>query len=371
MRLMGWMAVWLASVASAGEVSVTLGERRVILKSGQLGLKYFPDGAVSVLEGAPEAPFRMIVPAGVHTYLVEGKSLTTLTKAVKVLSPGGKGEFDNGYAGISSAYHHSDGRWYGFYHAEDQEGMPPIPGGIPGFYCCVAVAVSEDGGESWRKLAPCLTSSKPKAWTAFPKQTDRGLGEACTAVSREGAHLYAYYTEHSRVDGRGVQICMARAPIADKAAPPGPGAWFKYHKGGFAQPGLGGLDTPVLSAAGMDGADAAFPHVSYSKALDRYVMVFNINVWKEFVENRGLQRSGIYVTYADDGIHWSEPKLLIRDYAVARTGQSVSWHPAVVWDDAARQAGWLVYSHSPNWGHAHQGRTPHHMVARRITFDGM
>jgi hypothetical protein len=356
------------SGAAEGKIAVRLDECRVILESGPLGLSYFPDGAVSVLEGNPGAPFRMVVPVGIHTYLVEGDRLDALTKAVKVLSPGGKGEFDNGYAGISSVYRHADGAWYGYYHAEDQEDMPAIGGGIPGFYCCVAVAVSEDGGATWRKRGPCLTSAKPKMWTAFPGQADRGLGEVCTAVNKEGTHLYAYYTEHSRVGGRGVQIGLARAPIADRDRPPVAGAWFKYCTDGFGQPGLGGLDTPVLSAAGMDGADAAFPHVSYSKALGRYVMLFNINVWKELDEKRDLRKSGIYVAYADDGIRWSEPQLLIQDYAVALTGKSVSWHPTVIWDDDARRAGWLLYSHSGNWGHAHDGQVPHHLVGRRIAF---
>jgi hypothetical protein len=119
----------------------------------------------------------------------------------------------------------------------------------------------------------------------------------------------------------------------------------------------------------MDDADAAFPQVSYSKYLGKYVMVFNVNVWKEYVEKgRRLSNSGIYASYSDDGIAWSTPEMLVKDYAVSRTGRSVSWHPTIVWGDAERRAGWLVYSHSKEWGHAHQGGTPHHMVGRTIRF---
>ena len=129
------------------------------------------------------------------------------------------------------------------------------------------------------------------------------------------------------------------------------------------------LDTPVLSAAHMDGADAAFPHVSYSKYLGRYVMVFNINVWKEYAEEgRVLERSGIYVAYSADGVQWSGPDMLVKDYAVSRTGKSVSWHPTIVWSDAEHRAARLVYSHSDRWGHAHLGGTPHHMVGREMRF---
>jgi hypothetical protein len=309
----------------------------------------------------------LIVPAGISTFLVEGEGLGELVRATRVLAPGKAGDFDNGYAGVSGVYRHGDGKLYGFYHAEDQEDMPPIGGGVPGFFCSIGTAASEDGGRSWRKLGQVITSAKPKGWTAFPGQPDRGAGEVCVVVGRGGKRLLAYYTEHSRIEGRGVQICLARASISE--GPPLPGTWRKYRLGSFDQPGIGGLDTPVLSAARMDNADAAFPHVSYSKYLDRYVMVFNINVWKEYVEKgRALERSGIYVAYSDDGVEWSEPDMLVRDYAVCRTGKSVSWHPTIVWGDEEHRAAWLVYSHSGKWGHAHLGGTPHHMVGREIRF---
>ncbi|MHC4200508.1 MAG: hypothetical protein ACYSU0_10995 [Planctomycetota bacterium] len=346
---------------------VGLGTQKVLLEHGQLGLKYFPDGALSVLPPTPQAPCRMIVPVGIWTYLVEGKGLDGLTKATRALAPGKGGEFDNGYAGISGVYRHGDGKLYGFYHAEDQEDMPPIGGGVPGFFCSIGMAVSEDDGRSWRKLGQAITSAKPKSWTAFPNQPDRGAGEVCVVVSRDGKHLLAYYTEHSRMESRGVQICLARADISK--GPPLPGAWRKYRHGRFDQPGIGGLDTPVLSAAHMDNADAAFPHVSYSEYLGRFVMVFNINVWKEYVEKgRTLERSGIYVAYSATGVQWSKPDVLVRDYAVSQPGKSVSWHPTIVWSDAGHRAAWLVYSYSDKWNHAHLGGTPHYMVGREMRF---
>lgn len=309
----------------------------------------------------------MIVPVGIWTHLIEGNSLDTLAKSTRVLGPGREGDFDNGYAGICSVYRHGDDRLYGFYHAEDQEDMPPIPGGVPGFFCSIGVAVSEDSGRSWRKLGQAITSAKPKSWTAFPGQPDRGAGEVGVVVRRDGTYLLAYYSEHSRMENRGVQICVARADVSDR--PPVPGTWTKYRDGQFNQPGIGGLDTPVLTAAAMDNADAAFPQVSYSDYLGKYVMVFNINVWKEYIEpGRKLSQSGIYLTYSKDGISWSKPEMLVKDYAVSRTGKSVSWHPTIVWSDADHRTGWLVYSHSPKWGHAHQGGTPHFMVGREIRF---
>jgi hypothetical protein len=350
-------------------IKARLGTQETLLKHDQLGLKYFPDGAMSSLRPTRKYPCRMVVPVENWSCLVEGKSLDELVKGTQVLAPGKAGEFDNGYAGISSVYYHRDGKLYGFYHAEDQEGMPPIGRGVgvPGFYCSIGTAVSDDDGHSWQKLGQAITSAKPKNWTAFPNQPDRGCGEVVMVASRDGEYLLAYYTEHSRIEGRGVQVCLARAVIPD--GPLLPDVWRKYHHGRFDQPGIGGLDTPVLSVAHIDNADGAFPHVSYSEYLDRYVMVFNVNVWKEYVEQgRTLEKSGIYVAYSVDGVQWSRPEILVRDYAVAQTGKSVSWHPTIVWSDAEHRAGWLVYSHSENWGHAHLGGKPHYMVRREIRF---
>lgn len=346
---------------------VRLGAKEILLKDRQLGLQYFPDGAISVLAPSTEARCRVIVPVGNRTYLVEGRSIDRLARAVQILTPGKAGDFDNGYTGISTVYTHKDGKLYGFYHAEDHENMPPIGGGVPGFFCSIGVAVSEDKGRSWRKLGQAITGAKPKNWTAFPGQPDRGAGEVSVVVSRDGKYLLAFYTEHSRMEGRGVQICMARADITRK--PPLPGTWTKYRGGRFDQPGIGGLDTPVLSAFYRDEADAVFPQASYSKFLGLYVMVFNINVWKEYTEKgRPLEKSGIYVAYSTDAITWSEPQILVKDYAVCQTGKSVSWHPTIVWGDPLHSAGWLVYSYSERWGHVQQSNIPHYMVRRTIQF---
>ena len=44
---------------------------------------------------------------------------------------------------------------------------PRLPGLVPGYYAAVGSAVSDDGGESWKKLGPVVTSARPKAWQAL------------------------------------------------------------------------------------------------------------------------------------------------------------------------------------------------------------
>ena len=105
------------TVETAAGVTVRLGARQVLLADGALGLHYFPDETVALLERGP--PIRLLVSAGDSSYLLEGTDLTNLQRASRVLVPGPAKSFDNGYAGTAGAYRDPDGRVFVFYHAED------------------------------------------------------------------------------------------------------------------------------------------------------------------------------------------------------------------------------------------------------------
>ena len=139
----------------------SVGKREVLLESGRYGLKYFPDECLAFVQTAPQ--IRLLMAAGVSTSLLQGKDMHSLVSLGEVLKPGKAGSFDNGYAGISGVARVPNSHdLLAFYHAEDHEGLPMIPGGIPGFYCCVALAVSNDNGASFRKLGPVISGSRPK-----------------------------------------------------------------------------------------------------------------------------------------------------------------------------------------------------------------
>jgi hypothetical protein len=338
-----------------------LGAPTVLLASGRFGLEYFPDMAPTVISPPPK--LRMLAAAGISTALLEGTDLEHLTGAQRVLGPGKKGSADNGYAGASGAVE-AGGALFTAYHGEDQEGMPKLPGtgGIPGFHASIGLASSSDGGRTFVKLGQAVTSARPKGWQSYPGQADSGAGEPWLMRSHDGAWWFLYYTEHSREGGRGIQICLARAPAS---APPAPGAFRKWYQGAFAEPGLGGRDTPLLSAQAFDQGESFAPQVVYSDALGVYVMVLNLNVWKEYVEDKGLRRSGIYLATSSDGVHWSRPEPLFIDWAVNLVGRPVSWHPAIVFDPGSSTRGWLLYGHTDLWNPGHGG-TPHHLWGRRI-----
>lgn len=348
-------------------VSIHIGPRETLVEPGRLKLDYGPDMATVVIE---RSPLRALITAGTRTMLVAGDDWNHLSSSKEVLSPGGPGEFDNGYVGVTGVYRHSDGTLYAIYYAEDHEGMPRLPlgGGIPGFYASQGLASSTDNGDTWTKLGRVITSSKPKEWThpSCKEQADRGAGESGTVLTPDGKWLYVYYTEHSRVGGRGVQVCLARSRVGDE--PPSLTSFFKYHDGQFGEPGLGGQDTPVLSAFADDESDAMYPHVVYMPALQKYVMILSINHWKEYVLKRGLNNSGIHVALSDDGIRWSAPTRLLVDWAVPLEGRSLSWEATLVLDREGGLEGWLLYGYSPRWGHTQTGNIPHHLVGRRVIF---
>ena len=353
----------VARPARPDEIAIKIGPQVTILSSGALGLTEFPDGAIAIV--GTRSLVRLLLSSGVSSFLVEGSSLDSLKTARCVLKPGRAGEYDNGYAGICGVYRHRDAKLYAFYHAEDQEGMKRFGNLVPGYYSLVGAAVSGPGATAFEKLGPVVTSAQVKDPNGMP---DQGCGEMCVVRDKTGRYLLMYYADHSRINGRGVQICLARSPVGKR--PPVPGTWKKYCRDGFTRDGLGGEDTPVVSVRSIP-ADATFPHVTYSGALRKYVMVFNIVAYLEHPvtghEGRPEQ-SGIYTAYSDDGIAWSDPRQLIKAFSIPFKGRELAWHPTLIWDGEESLTGWLVYSYTPVWGYVPPQESPHYMVGRRVEF---
>jgi hypothetical protein len=352
-------------------IQLSLSERVTLLENGELGLHYFPDQSV-ILVGRD--PLQLLVTAGNSTYLLAGTDIQNLQVVDKVLEPGDEYSFDNGYAGIGGAYFHGDGEdapLIAFYHAEDHQGMPYFPPDymISGYYARVGAAISYDQGKTWEKLGFVITSSKIKEWSLGEWHLDRGAGIPGLVMDKNGEYLYLFYSEFSRVDGRGVQICLARAPVS-----PDPGGiplnpWKKFYNGDFSEPGLGGLDTPVISALHLNESYAFLPSVTYSEELDQYIIVFNIYCWKEDTDNTGLEYNGIYIAFSNDCINWTEPYMLIRDWSVTVRGRSAAWQPTIIWDEDSSTQGWLVYAYSERFGSVDDDAgCPCYMVGKRISF---
>lgn len=350
------LAPLAALYAADRPVRVELGPPETVLADQALGLRYFPDGRMAVVRTNPDCC--VILSAGVSSFRLDGPAMGQFIKATKVLDKGAPGQFDNGYAGINATVQATPGELLAFYHAEDQEGMKTVGNGIPGFYCSVALAVSSDNGATFVKRGQILTGQRAKDPTG---PADQGVGEPWVMAEPKGEFLYAYYTSHERVEGRGVQICMARCPMADARQP---GAWKKFYGGGFTEPGLGGKDTPVVTS-GQPSADALFPHVSFLPALRQFMLTFCLNAWREGAKP---EQSGFYVAFSDDGIHWPRQRMqqLWKVPVIAANGREVAWHPTFILEGDTATGGWLYYGYSENWGYEPPHK-PHYLVRRRLT----
>jgi hypothetical protein len=348
------------------EVAVSTGRNQVIIPPGRGGVSYFPDEVICVLKNDP-LTFTMV--CGDTTYLWSGTSFATAVPIRKVLSPGKAGSPDNNYAGIGGIFHDQKRKRYiSFYHAEDKEGIGKVQvNGVQGFYGTVCVGEISETGNIFKKRGPCITADKrklprgweteggpPEAWTA------QGLGEPSVCIDAAGKYLLCYYAEWSNRLKRGVQICVARSPI-DKVGLPG--SWTKYYRGRFSEPGLGGHDTPVISA-GMK-ADTYTPHVQFIKQWNRYVMVFGMGVQSE-IHSRPLKaiQGGLYVATSKDGVIWTKPAQAERVFAFVINTQECKIHPTLVVSRVSDNTltGQLLYGYTPKWP-----GTPHHLGGCTIT----
>jgi hypothetical protein len=342
------------------EVTVSTGRSHSLMPPGRFGLSYFPDEAICVFKTEP-LTFTMV--CGNSTYVWTGTSFSAARPVAKVLSPGGADSVDNNYAGIGGIYRDRErNRMIGFYHAEDKAGFGRAEiNGVQGFYSTICVAEVPEDGDRFRKLGPGITADKPKlprgweteggppaAWVA------QGAGEPSVCIDAEQKNLLCYYTEWSNRLERGVQICVARSPI-EKAGLPG--SWSKYFRDGFTEPGLGGHETPVISA-GLR-ADTYTPHVQYVGAWNRYVMVFGVGVGSE-IHTRPLKalESGLYITTSHDGVNWAKPVQVEQGFAFVINTQECKIHPTLIVSRASATSltGQLLYGYTQRWPD-----TPHHL----------
>lgn len=351
------LAMW-SSVLAGEKNGAQLGPIEPVLAHKALGLAYFPDERIAIIRSTPNS--RVLVAAGVESFMLEGPRTGHWTASARIFGPGKAGEFDNGYAGVSGAWRRPDGDFLAIYHAEDHEGMKKLGNGVDGFYCSVALALSHDDGRTFQKLGPMLTGQWPKDPVGRP---DQGVGEPWLLAEPTGQRLYCYYTSHERVAGRGVQICLARCPVAEATKP---ATWKKFFHGAFSEPGLAGRDSPVLTCA-LEKADALFPHVLYVPAWRKFVMTFCVNAWDD-----QTKRNGICMAVSVDGIHWDAAtrQQLWQVPVLPVTGRELAWHPTLTLDESADNGltGWLWFGYSPRWGHL-APNVPHSLYRRRVIFE--
>jgi hypothetical protein len=346
----------------AGAISKTfdikVGRQEILMGPGFEGLSYFPDQPIAILS---RKPLTFLTAVGNETVLFGGPNWRDLHLLGKVLQAGGNGSFDNGYAGVGGVF--VDGpRVYAFYHAEDQENLESNyskRNNQRAFIASVGCARSDDGAKTFQKVGQVLTSAHPRK----PGAECAGLGDISICLDKTRSYLYAHYSDYSRHADQGVQISVARSPLERKGEP---GSWKKYFDGGFDQPGLGGLESHVLSWHSR-GGDAYSPSVVFCEGIGKYLMVFCVVDYSEVrlgKESKRPKNSGIYLCDSEDGVQWGEPVQLFASHALLRVGTQDVVHPTLVLDTTKGNVvrGVLLHAYTPNWA-----EVPHHLAGRTIT----
>ncbi|ANE45808.1 hypothetical protein SY83_05285 [Paenibacillus swuensis] len=118
---------------------------------------------------------------------------------------------------------------------------------------------------------------------------------------QDGDYYYMFY--HQSFDNWS-GLYAARAPVNDY----GPGKWQKWYNGSWSQPGIGGLQSPILG--NESNTLYAAPSISWNTYLNKYIIIFNnVSTW---VASGHSDLSGCKydIAYTSDlsTMNWSVPE---------------------------------------------------------------
>jgi hypothetical protein len=197
---------------------------------------------------------------------------------------------------------------YGWYHFEPAD-----------LICLTApligAAVSMDDGLTWQDKGFVLESGGPVDCDYGNGYFTGGNGDFSVVPSQDNEWLYFIYTNYAGPkEEQG--IAVARSRLEDRGQP---GTVYKYFRGDFSEPGMGGSVTPVF---GVDrdwsnaDVDALWgPSVHWNSYLKAYVALMNRAVGEFWVQD------GIYIASTHDFVHWTFPTKLL---------DTPDWYPQVV-----------------------------------------
>lgn len=228
---------------------------------------------------------------------------------------------------IEATYKVDGGRLYMWYHNEPPQvcrevGRLTIPR--------IGAMVSDDDGLTWHDLGIILEApADSRCCGTANRYFAGGNGDFSVILDRKGEFFYFFTSTYNRnVAEQGVAI--ARMRYADRDAPVGK-VW-KWYKGSWGEPGLGGHVTPIFRPMidwHRPDADVFWgPSVHWNTHLQQYVMLLNRAKDKEW------SQEGIYVSFARDIADprgWSVPRKIVDAAMLERS----KWYPQVIGIDAA------------------------------------
>jgi hypothetical protein len=210
----------------------------------------------------------------------------------------------------------SPGRLYAWYHHEVRVTCGATELSVP----MIGALVSRNSGNSFDDLGIILASGDPYDCTAQNGYFAGGHGDFTVIPDRRQQYFYFLYSNYGGpVETQG--IAVARLAVADRDTPTG--AVWKFHLGGFTEPGIGGRQTAIFPArVGWQDARAdSFwgPSLHWNSFLDSYVMLLNRSCCEP-----GWPQEGIYLSYNNDlsnPMGWTQPALLL---------EGGEWYPQLI-----------------------------------------
>ena len=355
--VVGLLMTGLATSGVADDLKVQVGKQTTVLPATSNGLQYFPDESLGMLSTHPLA---FLCCANEKTYFFFGRNWQDVRPISMVIDHGEKGSFDNGYVGVGGVYK-AGHQILAFYHAEDRENIKSSNAdyyNIKPFIASIGVAVSNDGGRTFRKLGQVLTSKHPRKEDSL----DAGIAQPTVCVDKTNQYLMMWYVDSSRYKPGGYQICVARCPITEQGQP---GHWKKYCNGDFSEPGLAG-DESHLVLSRHHYNHVADPHVTYCKQWDKYLMVFSVAQYPETLKGKEVEHpkiSGIYLATSSDGMQWDEAVQVCASHTILIRGLACAFRPTLIIETSTSNVvrGLLIYSYTPQWPESE------YMVRRPIT----
>ncbi len=184
----------------------------------------------------------------------------------------------------------------------------------------IGAAMSYDGGKTFFDAGVILSSPFPINCSSQNGYFSGGHGDFSVIPDRENGYFYFLFTNYAGPrEEQGVAI--ARMAWGQRFHPAG--AVWKYHRGGWSQPGVRGRVTPVFPATETwqaAGTDSFWgPSVHWNTHLQSYVMLMNRSCCAP-----GFPQEGIYIAFNPDlsRVHgWTKPEKILDDSG---------WYPQIL-----------------------------------------
>lgn len=305
----------------------TTGPRQVIVTKAErdrVGLIGWPDGTMGVQKAGNKYVFLAAnaVQVSRTTGTLDNPIANSVQSNLQIRNP----KHDYQYAGGGPVYQDpATGMMLMFYHAEKW----PAGTDRDHFYSLVGMAKSTDGGVIWNDLGEILTPQVQFGETAGPVEVE---GASYVVV---GDYFYVYFAD-LQSSGMRSNLAVARASVQAVLSAAVQSntvvRWFKYYKGFFNEPGMGGRSTALEAG----NPDTSWFDVKYNKFTGKYVMVVS-------ARNVRTGRLNLFLADSLDGLEWSPRKLVGDEPGEAMYPTIVSLRNA---DSTAGQQFYVYYTFS-------------------------